>query len=539
MGVSPSKEELVYQQVGYGNVEGIRALRSQGAGLEWIDKEGKTPLIVACLRHDLLPVAEALIDLGANVNAYRPGSYAGTPLHHAAKKGCEQMVHLLLSHGANPCVLNDDCHTALDLAREKGHLRVVRAIESRISLFSGWLREAFGPGFLETFAPQLLIRKIWAVVLPCDPRNPKNPSKFELVIYPDLQTARPRSVVSLWKAHIEEPKFNQVDPAIVIVEKATRTRYKLFAANEGDKQQLQWFLSACRGIPQVTSTLPEMQIGVSIPNPPQTVSNVSTQTAAATKRTKEDIEMEMAINASIQTAMAEGMAPVQSNPQTSETNGWGWGTISENTAYNGLGWGTISENTAYNGLGWGTISENTAYNGWGTSGTSNVNTTSKMNSRVPVNQPNSTNGWAVPVVQSDALPPPVQNLEPPVIQPSHEAPSAPPISEDTLFDSPIHYPSIDSSPINMSMTTMETVPGIPETKVAGAPSKTESSGEKPGSSGTSGCCVICLDAPVEGACIPCGHMAGCMSCLREIESKQWGCPVCRAQIDQVVRLYAV
>ncbi|XP_074583010.1 putative E3 ubiquitin-protein ligase XBOS34 [Curcuma longa] len=512
MGVSQSKEELLYQQVGYGNVEGIRALRSQGAGLEWMDKEGKTPLIVACLRHDLVPVAKVLLDLGANVNAYRPGSHAGTPLHHAAKKGCEQTVHLLLSHGANPFVLNDDCHTALDLAREKGHLKVVRAIESRISLFSGWLREAYGPGFLEAFAPQLLTRKIWAVVLPCDPRNPRNPSKFELVIYPDLQTARPRSVVSLWKARIEEPKFNQVDPAIVIVEKATRTRYKLFPANEGDKQQLQWFLSACRGIPQITALvqLPELQIVPSMPNPPHTVMNVSTQTVAAPKRTQEDIEMEMAINASIQTAMAEGMPPVQSNPQTSETNGWG------------------------------TFSENTTYNGWGTSGTSDVNTTSKMNSKVPVNQPNSMNGWAVPVVQSDALPPTVQNLEPTVIQPSHEAPSAPPISEDTLFASPIHYPSIDSSPIDMSMTTMETVPGVAETKDdAGASSKTESSGAKAGTSGTSGCCVICLDAPVEGACIPCGHMAGCMSCLREIESKQWGCPVCRAKIDQIVRLYAV
>ncbi|PWA98562.1 Ankyrin repeat-containing protein [Artemisia annua] len=52
-------------------------------------------------------------------------------------------------------------------------------------------------------------------------------------------------------------------------------------------------------------------------------------------------------------------------------------------------------------------------------------------------------------------------------------------------------------------------------------------------------CVICLDSPVEGAFIPCGHMAGCMSCLTEIESKKRGCPVCRTNIDQVIRLYAV
>lgn len=34
MGQQQSKEELLYQQVNYGNIEGIRALRAQGAGLE-------------------------------------------------------------------------------------------------------------------------------------------------------------------------------------------------------------------------------------------------------------------------------------------------------------------------------------------------------------------------------------------------------------------------------------------------------------------------------------------------------------------------
>jgi len=76
MGLQQSKEELLYQQVNYGNADGIRALRAQGAGLEWIDKEGKTPLMVACMRPDLLNVAKVLIELGANVNAYRPGTGA-------------------------------------------------------------------------------------------------------------------------------------------------------------------------------------------------------------------------------------------------------------------------------------------------------------------------------------------------------------------------------------------------------------------------------------------------------------------------------
>jgi hypothetical protein len=41
--------------------------------LQWIDKEGKTPLMVASMRPDLLNVAKVLVELGANVNAYRPG----------------------------------------------------------------------------------------------------------------------------------------------------------------------------------------------------------------------------------------------------------------------------------------------------------------------------------------------------------------------------------------------------------------------------------------------------------------------------------
>lgn len=42
--------------------------------LQWIDKEGKTPLIVACMNPGLYDVAKTLIELGARVDAYRPGT---------------------------------------------------------------------------------------------------------------------------------------------------------------------------------------------------------------------------------------------------------------------------------------------------------------------------------------------------------------------------------------------------------------------------------------------------------------------------------
>lgn len=40
--------------------------------LQWIDKEGKTPLIAACMNPGLYDVAKTLIELGAKVDAYRP-----------------------------------------------------------------------------------------------------------------------------------------------------------------------------------------------------------------------------------------------------------------------------------------------------------------------------------------------------------------------------------------------------------------------------------------------------------------------------------
>ncbi|KAK5776821.1 hypothetical protein PVK06_044786 [Gossypium arboreum] len=77
--------------------------------------------------------------------------------------------------------MNDDCQTPLDVARVKGNVNVVKAIE-----------EFYGPRFIEMFVPQLLSRKVWNVktfknVKGCDDGKQdleevveylKNPSKF-------------------------------------------------------------------------------------------------------------------------------------------------------------------------------------------------------------------------------------------------------------------------------------------------------------------------------------------------------------------------
>lgn len=518
MGLQQSKEELLYQQVNYGNVDGIRTLRGQGAGLEWIDKEGKTPLMLACMRPDLFDVAKVLIELGANVNAYRPGSHCGTALHHAAKKGLQQTVHLLLSHGANPFIPNDDCNTALELAREKGHVNVVRAIEGRLCLFCGWMRENYAPAFLDAIAPQFMTRKIWAVVLPREVRTPTRPLKLEIAIYPELQASKPRAVLKLWKCQIEQPKLNQADPSIIIFDKGTKTRYKILPAYEGDKQQLQWFYNACCGMAQVLNTAPVAPANLPMPNPAPAISSVAPSEQSAPS--KEDVELAMAINASIQSAIAEGVSVPNVQPNASTPNNNGWAAPPSNS-----------------------------HNGWGPPATPAPSKTSGQ-SQVRVDAPSSStyNGWDVPGTsssQSSSKPHQTQTNPPPVLIPQEAlqalpTPTAPPFAEETFYNGPVHYPSIDSTPVDVTMPP--TTGGGSTTVIATAAPTEQEENEADASDGgktPSGTCVICLDAPVEGACIPCGHMAGCMSCLKDIESKKWGCPICRATINQVVRLYAV
>ncbi|KAG7989594.1 hypothetical protein I3843_03G247900 [Carya illinoinensis] len=489
------RAELLYELVSTGNVEAIKALCREGASLEWIDREGKTPLIVACMNPELIHVAKTLIELGANVNAYRPGAHAGTPLHHAAKKGLEQSVKLLLSHGANALVRNDDCQTPLDVARVKGHTNVVRAIENHVCHFSGWLREFYGPSFLEALAPKLLSRTIWVVVIPFGSSNSTMPLKMELMIYPTLQDVQPRSVIALWKARIEEPVFHQKDPALTIVDQFSKTRYKLASAIEGDKQQLRQLHNVCVGISQVM--------------PPPVLDNTQTSTLEAAPQTSaEAVELAVGMNASIQsTAMERPPLPPNAHQsfESIDTNGWGDSTV------------------------------NASHNGWGPAvGTAKINVSS--NERMDEPSKEDYNGWDLPAsgtvgnttqhgrTSGNVSPLAPTNSGVSTSDSSASVPSAPPIPKECLDEGPIHYPSIDFSPVDWSVPAREDGDSV-----------TNDVKDK----GSSSSCIICWEAPVEGACIPCGHMAGCMSCLVEIKAKKGVCPVCRSKIKQVVRLYAV
>lgn len=75
-----------------------------------------------------MDVAALLIKYNACVNA--TDKWAFTPLHEAAQKGRTQLCALLLAHGADPTLKNQEGQTPLDL------VSVSDGLFEKISMFS-------------------------------------------------------------------------------------------------------------------------------------------------------------------------------------------------------------------------------------------------------------------------------------------------------------------------------------------------------------------------------------------------------------------
>ena len=95
---------------------------------------------------DRLEVVRYLLDRGAPIDAFHrrfcdPEKCMGwimmggglTGLHHAAKAGKEDMVALLLQHGANTKLESSERKTAMDLAVEYGHERIATLLRESMA----------------------------------------------------------------------------------------------------------------------------------------------------------------------------------------------------------------------------------------------------------------------------------------------------------------------------------------------------------------------------------------------------------------------
>jgi len=125
LAASPADEPL-FEAVGEGDVDKVRALLSEGADVNAAPGDGMTALHRAA-RAGNLAMAELLIGAGANVEARtRLGSHR--PLHVASASGRSGVVAVLVAAGAEVNALTDTGATPLHFAAASGSADAVAAL---------------------------------------------------------------------------------------------------------------------------------------------------------------------------------------------------------------------------------------------------------------------------------------------------------------------------------------------------------------------------------------------------------------------------
>jgi len=86
--------------------------------LDVID-DGDTPLHSASSEGRLRMVRFLILEAGGKISVNAQNRRGNTPLHEAVQDQQYHIVEVLLQHGcADPTILNDNCQSAIDLARE-------------------------------------------------------------------------------------------------------------------------------------------------------------------------------------------------------------------------------------------------------------------------------------------------------------------------------------------------------------------------------------------------------------------------------------
>lgn len=104
----------------FGQLPAVRALIAAGADVNAAAKNGlKVQALHAAVAGRNLEIVKATLDAGADSNAQQQAGFR--PMHEAGSNANRQLAELLLAHGADPSLPNDEGKSAIDFARDKGH----------------------------------------------------------------------------------------------------------------------------------------------------------------------------------------------------------------------------------------------------------------------------------------------------------------------------------------------------------------------------------------------------------------------------------
>ncbi|TPX10123.1 uncharacterized protein E0L32_001320 [Thyridium curvatum] len=120
---------LAAEKPGRWSFDTLRLLLAGGADIEARDHIERTPLLWAAT-HGNIRLVDALLrgELGKAADIQAANNRGRTSLHLAAEGNHEEMVELLLSHGADTRTKSDGGWTALHNAAQSGHLGVVKLL---------------------------------------------------------------------------------------------------------------------------------------------------------------------------------------------------------------------------------------------------------------------------------------------------------------------------------------------------------------------------------------------------------------------------
>ena len=107
------------------HIEVIKLLVSRGADVNKSSLTGCTPLQAASEIGNV-DIMRFLIESGAGVN--QPNLLGRSPLCTAAAENCLEAMEFLLRSGANSAQVDIHCHTAMHVAADRGHNRIITAL---------------------------------------------------------------------------------------------------------------------------------------------------------------------------------------------------------------------------------------------------------------------------------------------------------------------------------------------------------------------------------------------------------------------------